>query len=227
MEKNNLIVISGASGGLGEILTKHLAKKNKVLALFNKNKPKINHKNIKFIKLDLSKKFKLDKKNFINKKIIFLNLASIKIDKLLLNLSQSEWENAYQINVHSFFKLLNLMLPEMIKVRWGKIIIFSSTDGYSGDIGTSSYTSTKHSLHGLNRVISKEYGSNGITCNILSLGNFNYGLYRKLNVKKQKKLLEKVPSKKTGDIKNINNAIEFLIKSDYVNGSEIKIDGGI
>ena len=45
--------------------------------------------------------------------------------------------------------------------------------------------------------------------------------------KKQKKLLEKVPLKKTGNIKNIINAIEFLVKSDYVNGSEIKIDGGI
>ena len=52
-------------------------------------------------------------------------------------------------------------------------------------------------------------------------------LYKKLNKKKQKKLLEKVPLKKTGNIKNIINAIEFLVKSDYVNGSEIKIDGGI
>lgn len=227
MEKNSLIIVSGASGGLGEVIIKELAKKSKILAIFNKNKPKVFHKNIEFLKLDLSKKFKLNKKFFSNKKITFLNLASIKIDKLMINLSFSEWEKAYQVNVHSFFKLLNMFLPEMIKINYGKIIIFSSTDGYQGDIGTSSYTSTKHSLHGLSKVISKEYGARGITSNVLLLGNYNYGLYRKLNKKKQKKLLEKVPLKKTGNIKNIINAIEFLVKSDYVNGSEIKIDGGI
>ncbi len=227
MEKNSLIIVSGASGGLGEVIVKELAKKSKILAIFNKNKPKVFHKNIEFLKLDLSKKFKLNKKFFANKKIIFLNLASVKIDKLMINLSISEWEKAYQVNVHSFFKLLNMFLPEMIKIKYGKIIIFSSTDGHQGDIGTSSYTSTKHSLHGLSKVISKEYGARGITSNVLLLGNYNYGLYKKLNKKKQKKLLEKVPLKKTGNIKNILNAIEFLIKSDYVNGSEIKIDGGI
>ena len=38
--------------------------------------------------------------------------------------------------------------------------------------------------------------------------------------------LNKVPSKKTGDVRNIFFAIEFLIKSNYVNGSSIRIDGG-
>ena len=73
----------------------------------------------------------------------------------------------------------------MIKINYGKIIIFSSTDGYQGDIGTSSYTSTKHSLHGLSKVISKEYGARGITSTVLLLGNYNYGLYKNL-IKKQK-----------------------------------------
>lgn len=227
MEKDSLIIITGASGGLGSKITEILSKKNKVLAIYNKNKPKISSKNIKLIKLDLTKNINLKKKLYHNKKIIFLNLASIKIDKLMINLTLSEWKNSYQINVHSFFNLLKKLLPEMIKVGWGKIIIFSSTDGYIGDIGTSGYTSTKHSLHGINKIVSKEYGSRGITSNILLLGNYNYGLYKKLNIKKQKKLLEKVPSKKTGNINNIINAIEFLIKSNYVNGSEIKIDGGI
>ena len=55
MEKNSLIIVSGASGGLGEVIIKELAKKSKILAIFNKNKPKVFHKNIKFLKLDLSK----------------------------------------------------------------------------------------------------------------------------------------------------------------------------
>ena len=43
----------------------------------------------------------------------------------------------------------------------------------------------------------------------------------------KEEILKKVPSHKTGNIKNIYNAIKFLIESDYVNGSSIKIDGGL
>ena len=44
--------------------------------------------------------------------------------------------------------------------------------------------------------------------------------------KKAEEIIKKIPSKKTGKIVNIYNAIKFLIESDYVNGSSIKIDGG-
>jgi len=75
--------------------------------------------------------------------------------------------------------------------------------------------------------MSKEYGKYNITFNTLKLGNFNYGLFKKLPKSKQKKLLAAVPSNKTGNVINILNAINFLINSDYVNNSEINIDGGM
>jgi len=50
-------------------------------------------------------------------------------------------------------------------------------------------------------------------------------MYLNLSEKKKKKILELIPSKKLGSVDNIVNAIEFLMKSDYVNGSIINIDG--
>ena len=111
--------------------------------------------------------------------------------------------------------------------NWGRIINFSSSDGISGDIGTIAYTSSKLAAHGISRVISKEYAKFNITSNILLLGNFNFGMFTRLNSSKKKQLLNKVPLKKHGKIDNIYNAIEFIINSDYVNNSEIKIDGGL
>ena len=52
-------------------------------------------------------------------------------------------------------------------------------------------------------------------------------MFRKLSSSKKKQLLNKVPSKKHGNMNNIYNAIEFIVNSDYVNNSEIKIDGGL
>jgi len=76
------------------------------------------------------------------------------------------------------------------------------------------------------KVLSKEYAKFNITFNTIKLGNFNIGMYNRLKEKTKDDILKKIPSGKTGDIKNIFNAIEFVIKSDYVNGSEIAVDGG-
>ena len=227
MEKDHIIILSGASGGIGSELLKHYSKKNKIIALYNKNKPKIMNRNIEYLKINFLKKIKIKKMNFKNKKIIFVNLASKKTDKLLINYNFEDWKNTLQINVSSVFLILKILIPEMIKNRWGRIINFSSTDGLKGDIGTIAYSSSKHALHGINKVVSKEYAKFGITSNILILGNFNYGMFKKLNNSKQAQLLKKVPTGKTGNINNIINALDFITKSDYLNGSEINIDGGI
>jgi NAD(P)-dependent dehydrogenase (short-subunit alcohol dehydrogenase family) len=227
MEKNKLIIILGSSGGIGTPILKYFSKKYKILAIYKKNRPIVTNKGIKYLKLDLVKKIKINKSYYKNKKIIYINLAAIKNDKLLINYKKSEWRMAFKINVESTFEILKIILPEMILNKWGRIINFSSTDGINGDVGISSYSATKYSLHGLSRTLSKEYGMLGITSNVLVLGNFNYGMFKKLKDEKQKRILERVPNKKTGNIKNIINAINFLISSDYVNGAEIKIDGGM
>jgi NAD(P)-dependent dehydrogenase (short-subunit alcohol dehydrogenase family) len=227
MEKDKLIILSGSSGGIGEEILKYFSKKYYVLALYNNNKPKIINKKIKFLKADFKKKIIIKNIFFKNKKIIFINLAAIKINKLFIHSNIHEWKNQFKINVDSFFEITKSILPEMIKKNWGRIINFSSTDGINGDIGIAGYAATKHSIHGFSKVLSKEYGRFGITTNVLILGNFNYGMFKNLSIKKKSTLLKKVPGNKTGRIKNIINAINFIINSDYVNGAEIKIDGGI
>ena len=227
MEKNKLIIITGSSGGIGSKILEYFSKRYNILAIYKKNKPNLNNKNIRYLKLDFMKKIVINKSYYKNKKIILINLAAVKYDALLINYKRSQLRTMFKINVEAAFEILKILLPEMIIKKWGRIINFSSTDGINGDVGITSYSATKYSLHGLSKVLSKEYGMLGITSNILILGNFNTGMYKKLNYAQQKKILERIPSKKTGNIKNIINAVNFLIKSDYINGAEIKIDGGL
>ena len=79
----------------------------------------------------------------------------------------------------------------------------------------------------MSRVLATEYGRFGITSNVLINGYFDTGMFRKLDEKIQKKLIESIPSRRLGSLSNIVNAVEFLMKSDFVNGSTIDIDGGI
>ena len=114
----------------------------------------------------------------------------------------------------------------MMKNKWGRVINFSSTGGAEGEIGTLLYTSSKNASHSMVKVMSKEFAQFDITFNTINLGNFNTGLYKKLDLRKRNKIIEKIPSKKTGDFKDIYNAINFLIQTPYATGSAVNVDGG-
>ena len=115
----------------------------------------------------------------------------------------------------------------MIKKKYGRIIHFSSSKAIYGEVGTCLYSATKTFLNGFSSSLAKEYGKFNVTSNILSLGYFKSKLWNKIPSKIQNERIKDVPSKKLGSIKNISNAIELLINSDYINKSTIKIDGGI
>ena len=114
----------------------------------------------------------------------------------------------------------------MIKNNWGRIINISSTGGERGDIGTTTYTSTKLASNGITNILSKEFARFGITANTLKLGNFKTGMFLNLDEKLKKKILKEIPSGETGKIEDIYKAIKYLISSNYTNNSTINIDGG-
>ena len=229
MVKKTLILFFGASSGIGQKLINLLNKKYKVICFYNKNKIKVK-KGIELKKIDFLKQNEINKisaiKNLQNHNIVILNFATIKIDKLSIYVVDKEFRKTIDINVKSFLKIINTIIPYMMKNNWGRIINISSAGGSKGDKGTLLYSISKNASETMMNVMAKEYGKFDITFNNLKLGNFDYGLFKKFDINLKKKLLNKVPSKKTGDVKNIFFAIEFLIKSDYINGSSISIDGG-
>ncbi len=229
MVKKTLILFFGASSGIGQKLLRLLIKKYVVICFYNQNKIKVK-KGIGLKKINFLKQDEINKissiKSLKNHNIVILNFATIKIDKLSIFVDDNEFKKTMDVNVKSFLKIINSIIPFMMKNNWGRIINISSTGGSKGDKGTLLYSISKNASESMMNVMSKEYGKFDITFNNLKLGNFDYGLFKKFDKNLQKKLLNKVPSKKTGDVKNIFYAIEFLIKSDYINGSSISIDGG-
>jgi 3-oxoacyl-[acyl-carrier protein] reductase len=143
-----------------------------------------------------------------------------------MNINKKELSESFNVNYFSFFYITQSILTSLIKNKWGRIINFSSTGGLKGEVGTLLYTSSKYATLGMMKVLSKEYAKFNITFNTIKLGNFDMGMFKKLNDKTKENILKRIPSGKTGDIENIYNAIKFIIFSNYVNGAEIAIDGG-
>ena len=229
MVKKPIILLFGASSGIASELIKFFKKKFIIYAFYNQKKITSKLK-LKKIKLNLLRNdeisTKLKKLNLKSQKITIINFASIKIDKLSFNINNKNLKQTFQINTFSFFKILQILLPIMMKSKWGRVINISSTGGLAGEKGTLLYSASKNASLSMMKVLSQEYGAFNITFNSLLLGNFDVGLFKLLKQDIKNEILKRIPSRKTGDIINIYNAIKFLIKSDYVNGSSIKIDGG-
>ena len=228
-----MIVLTGASSGIANEILHNLCNLDQVLALYNTNNniEKIKNKNLIPIKIDLDDEKKIQ--NLVNKylinqkKIIVINLASIKIDSLILNQKIEDAEKVFKINYFAPLILAKYITPIMIGNKWGRFIFFSSTFGDNGDLGTSSYTSSKLSLVGLSKILSLEYGKFNITSNVIRLGIFRTGLFSNLSLEKQKELVHMIPSKKTGDFNDIFLTIKLLIEAKSISGAEINIDQGM
>jgi NAD(P)-dependent dehydrogenase (short-subunit alcohol dehydrogenase family) len=210
-------------------LAKQVSKFDKVIGIYRSNKPTIKIKNVTFVQCDILDErqlIKLDKHIKNKEQLILISAAAVKFDNLLINLSLRSWKQMIETNLGSNFLICKYLIKKMILSKFGRIIFFSSTGAKRGDPGTSAYSASKTGLNGLSKVISKEYGRYNITSNILELGAFKTGMYKDLSKKQQKKIIDKLPNKKLGSVTEITFAIKFLINSNFVNGSVIKIDGG-
>jgi 3-oxoacyl-[acyl-carrier protein] reductase len=230
-----MIVLTGASGGIGKDLVNFLSNLDDLIAIYNSKIPSTlkntTKNNVYWEKLDLTNIQEINKFIEFNKdrfkNVTLINAAAISINSLAANISELEWDRTINSNLKGPFFLIQKLLPFMIRDNWGRVISLSSIVGRQGNIGTISYSTSKTALIGLTKVIAKEYARFGITANILNLGYFNAGLIENFSSKEKNEILNKIPNKMLGEVKDIFEVIKMLRKVSYVNGSEINIDGSI
>jgi len=226
-----MIILTGASGGIGREIISHLLKIDETIGLYNKSTPPaVQDRRLLYEKVDLQKASEI--RGFVKKynkkltKVTLVNLAVSKIDNLAVNYTESDWDKVMAVNLKGVFLLAQSLLPHMVGEKWGRIVHISSLGGMQGAPGTVVYSASKTALCGMSRALAKEYARYNITSNVLVLGYFAAGLFNTLKEDLKRDLLSRIPSKRLGDISNIASAIDFLIKSEYVNGATINIDGG-
>jgi len=223
------IIITGFSSDLAMASFQQYADKNIIYGTYNNKKIDIENENIKLCKLDLASDKEIKeyiesiKKDLQN--IILVNFAAYKSDGLLANYTVDEWDKTFDVNIKSNFLLAKNLLPIMMANKWGRIIHISSAKGLRGTPGASAYSASKSALNAFNKSIAKEYARFGITSNIISLGYFNYGMFKNLDSKLKQNFIDSLPSKLMGNHEDVSSCFEYLIKSPFTNGEKITIDG--
>tara|TARA_Y100001968_G_C19428310_1_gene755630 strand:- start:20 stop:694 length:675 start_codon:yes stop_codon:yes gene_type:complete len=224
-----MIIITGASGGVGSRLFTEISKGTNTIGIYNNNKLK-NSDNGLALKLDLLNQNSI--KEFVEtyksklKNITIIQLAVNSYDGLLADYPIENVHKTFELNIFSNISLIQSLLPLMIDQKWGRIIHTSSLVGVEGAVGAGIYASSKSALIGYSKTLSKEYARFGITSNILEMGYFESGLIESFDQKKINDIILKTSVRRLGNISDIISAITFIQDCSYFNGEILRINGG-
>ena len=227
-----MIIITGVSGGIGKFLLEQLSFKTSenIIGIYNNTLPIKVFKNVKYLKADLTKEedvIQLAESVNVETNLKLIHCAGIAKNGMLHKIDYTDWQNVISTNLNSAFLISKYLLPIMREQGFGKIIFLSSIVPQIGVIGTSSYSASKAGLWGLMKTLTKENAAKNITCNTLNLGYFNIGMIKDVPDAMLKQIIDSIPVKKLGDPIDIYNAVDFILKSNYLNGSSININGGL
>lgn len=237
MEKNQKVVLlTGASGGLGTAMAQHLANQGYRLALhYLENIPTMQEsEDVLHFQADLRKPEEIEAmidavRGLFGCLDIVINNAGISRNGMSWKLDFEDWDDSIAVNLTAPFYVCKNAIPYMRENNWGRIINISSVVGQTGFIGTSAYAASKSGLFGLTRTLSKELAQFNITVNNFALGYFDQGMINDVPQDLQQEIIGQIPMNRLGDVQSIFAALDFVLSENagYYTGQTLNINGGM
>ena len=238
--KNKNIIVTGASGGIGNSIIKKLNEAGaNILASGTRieklEELKKNFEGLKILKFDISQSNKIEEfiENATNELGGSLdgivNNAGITQDNLAIRMSLDEWQKVININLTSTFLISKFAIKKMLKNKSGKIVNITSVVGHTGNLGQANYTASKAGIVAMSKSLAIEYAKKNININCISPGFVKTAMTDKIDDKFKEIIVSKIPSARLGEPDDIANAVVFLIsnQSSYINGETLHVNGGM
>lgn len=241
--KQNTILITGSSRGIGKEIAKLLAKENyNVIIHYEKNKENAKkvfdeiytyNKNILMIKADLRKTNEVD---YMFKKIeekfknvdILINNAGISDISFFQDIKEKTWLDIFDVNVNGQYRCIKRAIPKMIEQQYGKIIGISSIWGVTGAALEVHYSATKGAIIAMNKALAKELSYSNITVNTIAPGAVETQMLENIKKEDLDEYIKEIPLRRLAKPLEIAEVVKFLIsdKANYITGEVININGG-
>ena len=237
--ENNKIIVTGASGGIGNSIIKRLNDTGAMILASGTRIEKLKElkdkfNNLKYLKFDISQVDKIEEfienaSNELGGLDCIINNAGITQDNLAIRMSIDEWKKVIDINLTSTFLMSKFAIKKMLKNKRGKIINITSVVGHTGNLGQTNYTASKAGIIAMSKSLAIEYAKKNININCISPGFIKTAMTDKIEDKFKEIIISKIPSARLGEPEDIANAVLFLAsnQSDYINGETLHVNGGL
>lgn len=232
-----VVLVTGASHGIGRAIAKELAKDSIVIANYNNSQEEADTlkqeigKNLEIYKADVSKRENVHQmiEYIVNKygRIdLLVNNAGIDLVKLFTDITDEEWNCLINTNLYSVFCVSQETAKYMINQKYGNIINISSIFGIIGASCESIYSISKAGIDGLTKSLAKELGPSNIRVNSVAPGIIDTKMNNNLTEEDKEAIKEEIPLGRIGKPEEIAKAVRMILENDYITGQIIEVNGG-
>lgn len=242
--ENKVVLITGASRGIGKSIAEECVKHGATVAFTYLS----SDEKARALEAELTsnggvaKGFKSDASKFDDaQKLVddvvaefgtidvLVNNAGITRDTLLMRMTEEQWDEVMNTNLKSAFNLTKAVQRPMLKARSGSIINMSSVVGVTGNAGQANYAASKAGLIGFTKSVAQELGSRNIRCNAIAPGFIETEMTEVLDPKVVEQWRNSIPLKRGGSPTDVANLTIFLGSdmSTYITGQTINVCGGM
>lgn len=246
--QGTIILITGASSGIGQACAEFFAKENALLSLVGRNRKKFEVvcERIKalgveneplIIEADVSVDFERIMSETIEKYQsldVLINNAGFVVPGTLETTQMDDYDAMFATNLRGLFELTQLALPHLIESK-GNVINNSSIGGIRAFPGFLAYCMTKSSVDTFTRCTALELADKGVRVNAVNPGFIDTNFHAVAGVKPDeysdvcKTMAAKHPIGRIGCPNDVVNAIAFLASDNnsFITGVCLPCDGGI
>jgi 3-oxoacyl-[acyl-carrier protein] reductase len=244
-EDQRVILITGASRGIGRAVALHLAGPGTVLLLNHYDPdPAMGEQTLKDVEAKGAKGkicyFSVADFQEGQAQIegllkewgridVLINNAGITRDTLLMRMKEQDWDLVLSINLKGVFNCTQAVIRSMIRNKSGKIVNVASVVGAIGNAGQSNYAASKAGIIGFTKSIAKEVAGRGIQVNAIAPGFIETEMTAVLSEQVRQEFLRTIPMGRSGQPEEVAELVAFLVSkaSDYITGQVIHISGGM
>jgi 3-oxoacyl-[acyl-carrier protein] reductase len=155
--------------------------------------------------------------------------AGMTKDGLLVRMSDEDFASVVETNLTGTFRLARAVTKNMMRARFGRIVMMSSVGAYLGAAGQANYAASKAGIIGLARSMARELATRGITVNVVAPGPIDTDMFSAVTDKRRDELAATVPMNRLGAPEEVAAVVRFLASDEagYVTGAVVPVDGGL
>ena len=243
-DKPRTALVTGASRGIGRASALHLAKAGHRLAInYRSHAEEAEELKAEIeafggtaitVQADVGVKSEVDEMMTATVKAlgpveILVNNAGIISDNLLVRMKDEEFERVMQTNVFGTYYCSKAVSRNMMRSRWGRIIMISSVVGLRGNKGQTNYSASKGAVNIFTKSLAKEMATRSVTVNAVAPGYIETETVNVLDQSLKDTLMTWIPMERFGQTDEIAGLVNFLASesASYITGEIIRADGGM